>query len=105
MTNHIIGFKVSFEEKERLKTLAKRKNLKLSDFIRQELIDKNNRQELNKALALLLLYDGCIFIPEAMGEVEFILNVLSKAKQRSNDQQALLLDQLISILLAAKTEV
>ena len=105
MTNHTIGFKVTFEEKERLKTLAKSKNVKLSDFIRQELLDNNKSQELNKALALLLFYNDCTFTPEAIGEVEFILNVLVDAKHKSNNQQVTLLEQLISILTVTKIEV
>lgn len=106
MTDQTIGFKVSFEEKERLKALAEQNNLKLSDYIRQELLDENNKAcRLHQAIALLLLYNGCSLEVASIEEINFIIDVFEEAMSNLNSQQSSLLNQLISILSEAKLEI
>lgn len=105
MINQNIGFRVSLEEKERLKALAKQNNLKLSDYIRKELIESNQTQQLHQAIALLLLYNGCTFEQAALKEIHFIIGVFEEAIPRLDSQPSFLLNQLILNLSKVRTEV
>ena len=106
MTDQTIGFKVTFEEKERLKALAEQNNLRLSDYIRQELLDESNKAcRLHQAISLLLFYNGCSLEEASIEEIDFIIDVFEEAMPKLNGKQSSLLNQLISILSEVKTEV
>ena len=106
MTDQTIGFKVTFEEKERLKALAEQSNLRLSDYIRQELLDESNKAcHLHQAISLLLFYNDCPLVEESLEEINFIIDVFEEAMPKLNSKQSSLLNQLISILAEAKLEI
>jgi hypothetical protein len=105
MINHTIGFKVSFEEKKRLKALALQRNLRLSDYIRHELLENKQDEQLNQAIALILLYNGGLFEEAALPEINIIIDIFEAALHRLNSKQSSLLAHLISILSEAKIEV
>lgn len=106
MNDQTIGFKVTFEEKERLKALAEQNNLRLSDYIRQELLDESNKAcHLHQAISLLLFYNGCSLEEASIGEIDFIIDIFEEAMPKLNSKQSSLLNQLISILSEVKIEV
>lgn len=105
MNDQTIGFKVTFEEKEELRSHAKAANLKLSDYLRIALLRSPKIMKVNQALALLLLYDGGEFRQEVVKEVNFIINTFETAKPLLNREQFSLVNELILALSIALKEV
>lgn len=106
MTDQTIGFKVTFDEKERLKALAEQANLNLSDYIREELLDESNKAcRLHQAISLLLFYNDCSLEKASIGEIDFIIDVFEEAMPKLNSKQSSILNQLISVLTEAKIEI
>ena len=105
MNDQTIGFKITWEEKEELKSLAKAGNKKLSDFLRVALLRNPKILKVYQSLALLLLYDGGEFNKEVIKEVNFMIDTFESAKPILNYEQFNLIKELISALSIARKEV
>ena len=105
MIDQTIGFKVTLEEKEELKALAKAANLTLSDYLRVSLFRNPKILKIYQSLALLLLCDGGEFTHDALKEVIFMIETFKKAKPFLNPEQTIVVDELISALSIVSKEV